>query len=309
MDSTLKVCVGIVTYNRVHHTKLALESLLQQDYPNLEISVINNASTDSTAELAKDFPSVLWEDSPKNLGIVGGRNHLMSQTDADLFCCIDDDAWFLENDEISVAVDHILKHPKTGVIAFDILDNTRPEKVQRTTPVPDGSFVGCGHVIRLDPSRKIGHYYKFPGSYGCEEKDLCLRMIHLGWDIIKMPGVHVWHDKTMDTRDVAKQHNSGVCNDLTFAFLRSPSGLMPVSVIGKIINHLRFAFWFAKTPPQDHSDFDRKIVESESSEVFIKPALSGIVDFFQRLPSLLKIRQPVSMEAWKTQQQNFRTEQ
>ena len=56
-----------------------------------------------------------------------------------------------------------------------------------------------------------------------------------------MPGVHVWHDKTVVARNQKAQHRSGVCNDLTFALRRCPFPMMLIVLPGKILSHLRFS--------------------------------------------------------------------
>ncbi len=103
------------------------------------------------------------------------------------------------------------------------------------------TFIGCGHVLRLDAVRRLGGYASFPGSYGGEEKDLCLRLIDAGHAIVKMPGVHVWHDKSSTARDLVAQHRSGVCNDLTMTLRRTPFLLLPAAMGWKFARHFQFA--------------------------------------------------------------------
>lgn len=59
-----KVTIGIPTYNREKYLKEALESVLTQDYPNIEIIVSDNHSTDGTEEYIK---TVLEENADKNI--------------------------------------------------------------------------------------------------------------------------------------------------------------------------------------------------------------------------------------------------
>lgn len=50
-----KVSVLIPAYNEEAYILKTLEALLQQDYPNYEVIVVNNASTDRTAEVVSSF--------------------------------------------------------------------------------------------------------------------------------------------------------------------------------------------------------------------------------------------------------------
>src|SRR5690606_39109791 len=49
------VSVVIPTYNRAHFIRRALESVLAQTYSNLEIIVVDDASTDNTEEIVRSF--------------------------------------------------------------------------------------------------------------------------------------------------------------------------------------------------------------------------------------------------------------
>jgi glycosyltransferase involved in cell wall biosynthesis len=49
------VSVGIVTYNQKHFLRECIESVLDQDYPHVEIVVADDASTDSTPEMLLDY--------------------------------------------------------------------------------------------------------------------------------------------------------------------------------------------------------------------------------------------------------------
>ncbi len=66
------VTVGVPVYNGGEHLRLTLNSLLEQDYPRLEILISDNASTDETAEIARDYartyPNITYHRHPENLG-------------------------------------------------------------------------------------------------------------------------------------------------------------------------------------------------------------------------------------------------
>jgi glycosyltransferase involved in cell wall biosynthesis len=49
------VSVAIVTYNQREYLREAVESVLLQDYPNIEIVIADDGSTDGTHELAKEY--------------------------------------------------------------------------------------------------------------------------------------------------------------------------------------------------------------------------------------------------------------
>lgn len=69
-----KVSVLIPVYNRVGMISSCVDSALSQDYPNLEVIISDNCSTDGTWELCcrsyRDYPNVILIRNPSNIGPV-----------------------------------------------------------------------------------------------------------------------------------------------------------------------------------------------------------------------------------------------
>lgn len=236
------IVVGLVTRNRAEILPKAIASALAQRVPNLQVAVIDDGSTDGTAGLAAQYPQVRWSRRPASLGYMTARNEMMSLAGFDYFVSLDDDAWFLQEDEIAIAVEYLERHPRVAAVAFDILSPARPEPVPREQPGAVAIFVGCGHVLRLSAVRTVGAYEATPGSWGSEEKDLCIRLLDAGYGVVKLPGVHVWHDKTPVARELLTQYRSSVCNDLTLTFRRTPGLFVVPGLLLKVAQHLRLAW-------------------------------------------------------------------
>lgn len=265
------VLAGIVTRNRAEILPKALASVCAQQYPSLQVAVVDNGSTDGTEALADRFTNVLWTRWRDNRGYMAARNHLMETADASYFVSLDDDACFLGCDEIAMAVDYLERNPRVAAAAFDILSPDRPDPVPRIEPTRAAMFIGCGHVLRLSAIQQVGGYESVPGSYGGEEKDLCLRLLDDGFEIVKLPGVHVWHEKSSLSREMPAQHRSGVCNDLVMTLRRTPVGLLPAALLAKFYRHSVFAL----------------------KHGLIGPCLEGFGLFARSLPMILRSRHPV----------------
>lgn len=266
-----KVVVGIVTRDRAELLSKAIDSILRQDYSNLRIAVIDDGSSDETAILKERFPNVSWTRRDVPAGYMSARNELMGTSNGEYFVSLDDDAWFVGNDEIRKAIEFLESNRDVAAVAFDILSPDRPSPVARERAERAAVFIGCGHVLRVSAVRDVGMYEDAPGSYGGEEKDLCLRLMNAGFRIVRLPGVHVWHDKSPVARELALQHRSGVCNDLAMTLRRTPLWVLPIALPTKLYRHLVFGF--------RHSLFS--------------PCLQGIWLFFRSIGPLLSSRRPV----------------
>jgi len=91
----MRVAALVVTYNRKELLAECLAALQQQTYPLNHILVINNASTDGTAEmLTSSFPDVEVRTMPENLGGAAGFRKGLEwamELDVDWVWAMDDD--------------------------------------------------------------------------------------------------------------------------------------------------------------------------------------------------------------------------
>ncbi|HVU32285.1 MAG TPA: glycosyltransferase family 2 protein [Opitutaceae bacterium] len=270
-----RVLVGITTRNRASILPKALASARAQNYPNLTIAVLDDGSTDGTSALSAQYPDITWQTHAQSRGIIESRNELMRGCDAEYYVSIDDDAWFLQRDEISRAIARLERAPHVAAIAFDILSPDRPTPVSRNEPEMVSIFIGCGHVLRLAAVRAAGFYASAPGIYGSEEKDLCYRLADLGYSVEKLTGVHVWHEKAWNDRDWYGLHRSGVCNEFAMTLRRCPApdvlAVMPLKL-------LSFCWFWVRQPR------------------FLAPGLAGVAQFLAHFAGTCASRQPVKRE-------------
>lgn len=271
------VLAGITTRNRAHILPKALESLRRVARPGLAVTVLDDASTDTTPALREHYPEVRWIRHEQGAGIIESRNELMRATDATYYLGLDDDAWFLQGDELGLALARLEAAPRVAGIAFDILAPNRNEPAPRTAPQPVAMFIGCGHVLRMSAVRQAGFYAASPGIYGSEEKDLCLRMADLGFVIERLPGVHVWHDKAWSDRDNRPLHRSGVCNELVMTVRRCPLPDLLAVLPGKLLSYL--CFWLRQP-------------------FYLTAGFGGVADFLRYLPAAWRTRQTVRRETF-----------
>src|SRR6516165_4264922 len=86
-----KISVVVCTYNGARTLRQCLSALVALDYPNYEVIVINDGSTDGTADIARDYPVRLI--NQPNKGLSAARNTGLAASDGEIVAYIDDDAF------------------------------------------------------------------------------------------------------------------------------------------------------------------------------------------------------------------------
>ncbi len=106
----------IPAFNREAFVGDAIESVLRQDRPVDEIIVVDDASTDGTAEVAASFPLVQVIRLPGTRGTSGARNAAVAAARGDMLAWLDsDDVWL--PDHTATVVSLLERHP-TALVAF-----------------------------------------------------------------------------------------------------------------------------------------------------------------------------------------------
>jgi glycosyltransferase involved in cell wall biosynthesis len=83
------VSIGLPVYNEEEHLVRALESLLAQDYPNLEIIISDNASTDRTPQICAEYVErdrrVRYHRNERNVGGLENFNRAFELAQGEFF--------------------------------------------------------------------------------------------------------------------------------------------------------------------------------------------------------------------------------
>jgi glycosyltransferase involved in cell wall biosynthesis len=116
-----KVSVAIPAYNQAHFIGQAIESVQAQDYPNLEIIVSDNHSTDDTQRVMKAYlsdPRVKYFRNETNLGMIGNfKKALYEYSTGDYALHLDGDDYLIDPGYIRGAMELINRHGLALVFA------------------------------------------------------------------------------------------------------------------------------------------------------------------------------------------------
>ena len=90
-----RVSIIIPCYNQANYVSEAIESALNQTYPNIEIVVINDASTDNSTDVIKPYSNkyknIIFLDEKENKGVVESRNLAIKKSTGDYILPVDAD--------------------------------------------------------------------------------------------------------------------------------------------------------------------------------------------------------------------------
>lgn len=146
-----KVSIAITAYNQAHYIGQAVESALAQDYPNLEVVVSDNHSTDPIEEVMGRYtpdPRVKYFRNETNLGMIGNfRKALYEYSTGDYALHLDGDDYFIDPGYIRKAMDLIDRHGLAMVFARSksLYENDNlliEDKVNRDLPeIIDGNWL------------------------------------------------------------------------------------------------------------------------------------------------------------------------
>jgi glycosyltransferase involved in cell wall biosynthesis len=113
--------VSIITpsYNQAHYLPETIQSVLSQDYPNLEYIIVDGGSADDTGEIIKQYSSQLaWWVSEPDQGQTDALNKGFAHASGEIFAWLNSDDTYLPG-AISQAVESLLAQPEAAMVYGD----------------------------------------------------------------------------------------------------------------------------------------------------------------------------------------------
>jgi glycosyltransferase involved in cell wall biosynthesis len=135
MPSPPLVTIGIPVRNGARFIRDALDSAIAQDYPQLEILVSDNASTDETRAIVQDYaqrdPRIRYWRNPTNIGLVPNFGRVLAEARGEYFTWLACDDILSYRNYVTKTVAFLEANPDVGLCStdFDMLDLAGPGKV------------------------------------------------------------------------------------------------------------------------------------------------------------------------------------
>jgi GT2 family glycosyltransferase len=208
MDHSPTFSLLITTRDRREDLLRTLSVMVPLLLPDNEIVVFDDGSTDGTADaVARSHPEVSLIRQSPGIGYIAARNRLLDRARGSYAISLDDDAEVLSSDFLATIAAHFEANPHCGVIACSISWGSQPPSAApspQELPCRVRSFVGCGHVWRLESWRSTRPYPEWFEVYG-EEDYASLQLLRNGWEVHYVPSILVHHRVDMRRRPTAEQ--------------------------------------------------------------------------------------------------------
>ncbi len=210
-----RVSIVVVNTNELHHLEHLLPSLFAQDYPDYEVLIVDNGSTDNSLNyVTENFPEARIICNQRNLGYAGANNAGFSSASGQYIAVLNPDTrvepgWLreiimaLESDsEAALATPKILlmDNPQKinacgNQITFSGLTVCRGlDEPAHHYPTQEivSAVSGAAFVVRKSVLDRIGGFDERFFIY-YEETDLCLRAMLAGYHCLYVPRAVVYH--------------------------------------------------------------------------------------------------------------------
>ncbi len=231
------VSIVVVTWNSVRYLADCLESVMNQTSPEVELLVIDNASTDgSRLRLGVQFPEVRLVHNERNLGYAAALNQALTLTRGEYLLALNPDV-ILTPDFVAQMIAAAESDPTIGSVAPKLL-----------CPPTDGlQIADCG--LQIGP-KEIENPKRRPdpveGSETCAEPS---RSIRNPKSVIDSTGLFV--DRARRTRDRGQgQVDQGQYDDQTGVFAACGAAalyrwamLNDVAIEGEVFDEDFFAYY------------------------------------------------------------------
>ena len=266
------VSVIVCSYNGAKTLAACLDSLSRLNYPDYEIILVDDGSTDNTAEIAERFPHVRYMyqsnhglSDARNTGGAAAKGEVFAYTDSD---CMADVDWLyyligtlISGDFAGVGGPNVTPPAKSWIQACVAAAPGGPSHVLLTDTVAE-HIPGCNMAFYRWAFENVGGFDNEYHKAG-DDVDFCWRLQQAGCVIGFSPTAIVWHHRRFTLRAFLKQQEGyGEAESLLrfkHLIFFGPTGTAKWR--GQIYGTPRFN-WFLNRPIIYHGSFGEGFFQS-----------------------------------------------
>lgn len=206
------ISVIIPAFNQGHYLGEAIQSVIDQTFPDFELVVVDDGSTDNTAQVACSFSDTrVRYIHQENRGLSAARNTGILRSSGEYLTFLDSDDLFVA-DKLETLLNAMQRDPGLGFVAGQAVlidENALPLGKVFDTPLPENPvhlllwnpLHVCSVMMRRDWQQKVGLFDESLHAY--EDWDMWLRLARagcrMGW-VAHPVSLYRFHTRQM-TRD------------------------------------------------------------------------------------------------------------
>ncbi len=213
-----KISIVLPVYNGEHRVSRAIDSVLEQNYRNIELILVNDCSTDHTSQVLQKYREkderIKVVNNPINYKLPKSINRGFAEATGDYYTWTSDDNAF-RSAALEVMAAYLDSHPEVDLVYcdFDIveLDGTYRQTIRTLEPdeMRFENAVGACFLYRRELAEKIGEYD--PELFLAEDYEYWIRA-YLNGTLHHIPEVlyeYGWHDKSLtSTKELLVRHKT-----------------------------------------------------------------------------------------------------
>lgn len=194
--------------------------------------------------LHAEFPAVCVERSERRLGPCALRNRMAARARGPILVGLDDDCVLRAAEggsPLATVVRLFEEHPRMGLLATRVRrpDGSLWPPQAGPVPQPTATFIACGFAVRRDAFLAVGGFDPAIIRQG-EERDLVLRLMDAGYDVLHTDEVIADHRESPAQRDHQSIHALAIRNELLFVLRHVPAVFLPGRLVRQAASHVWF---------------------------------------------------------------------
>jgi GT2 family glycosyltransferase len=238
------VTVNILSFNRKDELRNTLTKVYEQDYKNIEVIVVDNASSDGSPEMVKEeFPDVILIKLDKNIGIAGW-NRGFEVAKGEYILVLDDDS-YPEKYTLNLGITYTCKK-KIDILALNVFNCYLNKFELEEDSYSCNHFIGCGVILSQSIISNLGGFSEILFIY-CHEFDYVVRAIENNYKIDFLSKAIILHRNTLKQNNIHPIKNPNYFfyssrNNFFLTFYYIPFPKVLLTVLKYIINRIIVAF-------------------------------------------------------------------
>ncbi len=198
-----ELSVILISRNQEWNIARLVESVLRERdlLGSMDIILVDSASNDQTIEIAARYPITVYKLNPdQRLSAAAGRYVGYNHTSGDLVLFLDGDMELCQG-WLTQALKVIRSQPEVAVVCGQVVDRPKDYTPQENECTHDAMrnsggatcvlHGGGASLYRRSVLDKVGTFN--PWLYSDEEPELCLRIRHAGYQILRLPRTIAFH--------------------------------------------------------------------------------------------------------------------